>query len=454
MHSRMSREELHASLSLASLIALRMLGLFLILPVFAVDAPHLAGGDNRLLVGIALGAYGLTQAMLQIPFGVASDRYGRKRVIVLGLVLFAIGGFIAAWATDIHWTIVGRAVQGAGAISAAIVAFVADTTRDEHRTKAMAIIGSTVGLMFAVSLVAAPALYRVVGMPGIFELTAILALAAIVVVVKVVPPETAHQHDPSREVAPAKLREVAANPELLRLNFGVFTLHAVQMAMFVVVPHALIAVGGLPVTEHWKVYLPALLASFVLMLPAILGVERRGQLKSLFLGSIVLLALVQVGFVEFGTRLAWLVALLVAFFVAFNILEATLPSLVSRIAPPSARGAALGIYNTTQSFGLFAGGALGGFLAQHYGDAGVHAFSAVLAAAWVLAALAMRVPPPTASRTIPIGQVDDPERLRAALARVNGVREAIVIPERGVAHLKVTPGWDERSVERLVRGGT
>ena len=247
--------------------------------------------------------------------------------------------------------------------------------------------------------------------------------------------------------------EVIANADLARLNFGVFTLHAVQMAMFVVVPHALVATGGLPVTEHWKVYLPAVLASFVLMLPAILGVERRGQVKAVFLGSIALLALVQIGFVALAPQLVGLVALLVAFFVAFNVLEATLPSLVSRVAPPSSRGAALGIYNTTQSLGLFAGGALGGWLAQHYGAAGVHVFGAALAVAWALAALTMTVPPLTASRTIPIGRVDDPERLRAALASVNGVREAIVIPERGVAYLRVTPGWDERSVEELVRGG-
>ncbi|MCL4800749.1 MAG: MFS transporter [Burkholderiales bacterium] len=446
----MSREELRASLSLASLFALRMLGLFLILPVFAVHAPQLAGGDNLVLVGLALGAYGLTQALLQIPFGIASDRYGRKRVIVLGLVLFAAGGFVAAAATDIYWTIVGRAVQGAGAISAAVTAFVADLTRDEQRTKAMAIIGASIGAMFAVSLVAAPALYRAIGMSGIFALTGVLAVAAIVVVLGIVPAEPARRPEAPPE---AGFGAVLAEGELARLDFGVFALHAVQMAMFVVVPHALVASGGLPVAEHWKVYLPALAVSLVLVLPVILHVERKRQVKAAFLGAIALLALAQGGFLAFGGTLAGLAVLLVAFFAAFNVLEAVLPSLVSRAAPAAARGAALGIYNTSQSLGLFAGGAIGGWIAQAAGAGGVHLFAAGLAAVWAIIAASMRVPPHTASRTIQIGRVDDPERLRAALARVNGVREAIVIPERGVAHLTVTPGWDERSVEELVRGG-
>jgi MFS family permease len=450
--TRMSRFELRASASLASLFALRMIGLFLILPVFAVNATRLRGGDNLTLVGLALGAYGLTQAMLHLVYGMASDRYGRKRVIIFGLVIFAAGSFLAASATDIYWTIAGRALQGAGAISAAVVAFVADLTREEHRTKAMAIIGASIGLAFAISLVAAPGLYRAIGMDGIFTLTGIMAILGIWVTVQVVPPEPAARRTAVDAPPRKRLREIVLDAELLRLNYGIFTLHLAQMAMFVVVPRALIEYGGLPVADHWKVYLPVVIGSFVLMVPPILAAERLGRLKTVFLGAIAVLALVELGFAGFGKNFTAVVGLLLAFFVAFNILEASLPSLVSRVAPVSARGTAIGIYNTTQSLGLFAGGALGGWLAQHFGGGAVFAAGAGLVITWGIVAAPMKVPPLATSRTIAIGPVDDPERLRAALVNVNGVREAIVIPEYGVAHLKVLPGWDERSVMKLVGG--
>jgi MFS family permease len=455
--SRMSRFELRASASLASLFALRMVGLFLIAPVFAVHAKDLRGGESLTLVGLALGAYGATQAMLHLPFGMASDRFGRKRIIVIGLAIFAAGSFLAASATDIYWTIAGRALQGAGAISAAIVALVADLTRDEHRTKAMAIIGASIGVAFALSLVAAPSLYRVIGMDGIFILTGVLALGGIWVTAQVVPPEPAGGRTARREMPRTPIKRILFDPELLRLNFGIFTLHMVQMAMFVVIPHALIDYGGLPLADHWKVYLPVVVGSFILMVPPILAAERGGRLKSVFLGSIAVLAAVELGFIGFGTSFAWIVGLLLVFFVAFNILEASLPSLVSRVAPSAARGTAVGIYNTTQSLGLFAGGALGGLLAQHFGARAVFSLGAGMVITWGLVAARMTVPPLAArgtiqSRTIQIGPVDDPERLRAALVSVNGVREAVVIPEHGVAHLKVLPGWDEGSVMKIVGG--
>jgi len=448
----MSRFEVRASASLASLFALRMIGLFLILPVFAVHAKELRGGHDLTLVGLALGAYGLTQAMLHLPYGMASDRFGRKRIIILGLLVFAAGSFLAAAATDIYWTIAGRALQGAGAISAAVVAFVADLTREEHRTKAMAVIGASIGVAFAVSLVTAPALYRLIGMTGIFSLTGVLAILGIWVTLQVVPPEPAARPAGSEKVSRTRIGAIVLDPELARLNYGIFTLHLMQMAMFVVVPRALIEYGGLPLAEHWKVYLPVVIGSFVLMVPPILFAERRNRLKPVFLGAIALVALVDFAFIGFGRSFAAVVGLLLAFFVGFNILEASLPSLVSRVAPVSARGTAIGIYNTTQSLGLFAGGALGGWLAQHFGAGAVFAASAGMAITWGIVAAPMKVPPVAASRTIPIGPVDDPERLRAALVRVNGVREAIVIPEHGVAHLKVLPGWDEGSVMKLVGG--
>jgi MFS family permease len=389
----MSGLEWRASGSLASIFALRMLGLFLILPVFAVHAAGIPGGDDPRLVGLALGIYGLTQGLLQIPFGAASDRYGRKPAIVAGLVIFAVGSFVAAAAPDMAWTIVGRALQGAGAISAAVTAFIADSTRDEHRTKAMALVGASIGLTFAVSLVGAPPLYAAIGMSGLFALTGALAVAAIGVVIWIVPPAGAKP----AESAPARAREIIFNAQLLRLNAGIFALHTVQMAMFVVLPVMLVERGGLPVAAHWRVYLPVVLVSFALMMPPILAAERRARVRPLFLGSIGLLLLVQLGLLAVSDTLTALVIWLLLFFVGFNILEASLPSLVSRVAPAAARGFALGIYNTTQSLGLFAGGVVGGVLAARWGATGVFSVAAVVMAGWWLLALGMRELPRRAS---------------------------------------------------------
>ncbi len=446
----MSPLELRAGVALGSLFGLRMLGLFIILPVFAVHAPGLRGGDDLTLVGVALGAYGLTQAILQIPYGMAADRYGRKRVIVFGLLVFAAGSFLAAAADSIWLTIVGRCVQGAGAISAAVMALAADLTREEHRTKTMAIIGASIGLVFAVSLVAAPALYRAVGMAGIFALTGALALAGVWVILQGVPPEPAEHAEHGPDLGVAALGAVLRNAELLRLNFGILVLHTVQMAMFVVVPVALVERGALPVAEHWKVYLPVVLASFVLMVPPLLAAERHGRSRRLFLGAIGLLVAVQVGLTWWATGLATIVTWLLGFFVAFNLLEAAIPSLVTRVAPPRAKATALGVYNTTQAFGLFAGGALGGWLAKHFGAEGVFLGAAALGLAWAIVAAGMRVPAPVATRTVVVSPAVDPEELRRKLVSVPGVRDAVVVPEQGVAHLKVMPGWDESRVMEVI----
>jgi MFS family permease len=384
----MSRAELRAGASLAGIFGLRMLGLFLILPVFAVHAPSYAGGDNLTLVGIALGIYGLTQGILQIPFGMASDRWGRKPVIYAGLLVFAAGSFLAAAATDIWTAIAGRALQGAGAISSVVVALAADLTSEAHRTKVMAMIGSMIGFTFALSLVAAPALYRSIGMPGLFALTGVLTLIAIWVVAAVVPeaPPRAHAAPDAQGLA-----AVLLHPELLRLNFGIFALHMVQMAMFVVVPPLLVQ-AGLALADHWLLYLPVVLASFAIMLPPILYADRRNRPKPVMIGSIALLAGVLALFGALPPSVAGVAALMLAFFVAFNILEALLPSLVSRIAPVHARGAAIGAYNTTQTLGLFFGGLAGGWLAKHFGNGVLFAVCAVLVVVWLAVAAGMRAP--------------------------------------------------------------
>jgi MFS family permease len=392
--------ERRASLSLASIFALRMLGLFVVLPVFALEASRYPGGDDPAKIGLAMGIYGLTQAVLQLPFGLASDRLGRKRVIVFGLLLFAAGSLLAAAATSLNGLILGRSLQGAGAVSAAVTALLADLTRDEVRTKAMALVGGSIGLMFALSLVLAPLLVAAVGLPGLFVLTAALAFGGIATVVWGVPPEPAvHKHQPR-----GRLSEVLGHAGLLRLNFGVFMLHSVQLAMWMAVP-ALLVQAGLSKDHHWWVYLPAVLASFFVMGGTLFPLERRGYLRAVFLAAIGLIALVQVGLlvVAGGTPgVTTLGLLMFAFFCGFNILEASQPSMVSRIAPPQARGAALGVYNTLQSLGLFVGGAAGGYLVKAHGVQGLFAVCTAAIVLWLLVAWPMHPPGKAAVPAAPV----------------------------------------------------
>src|SRR5689334_11861882 len=330
---RMSSAELRAGASLAGVYGLRMLGLFFILPVFAVHAPKLRGGEDLALVGVALGVYGLAQGVLQIPFGMASDRWGRKPILYIGLLVFAAGSFLGVAADDIWIAIAARALQGAGAISSVAMALAADLTREQHRTKIMAMIGSMIGLMFALSLVGAPVLYRWLDLSGLFALTGLLSLAAIWVVKTQVP--DAPQR-PRTLAAAGSTRGALLHPELLRLNAGIFILHVVLYAMFVVVPPLVVA-AGLELSEHWKLYLPVVLVSFLVMIPPILYVDRRNAPKPVLLGAVALLAMVELALGLLGRGLPTLAVLMLGFFIAFNVLEALLPSLVSRIAPAEGR---------------------------------------------------------------------------------------------------------------------
>ena len=391
--------ERRASASLAGIFALRMLGLFLVLPVFALEARQYPGGEDPVLLGLAMGIYGLTQGLLQLPFGMASDRYGRKRVIVLGLLIFGLGSFWAAAATDLTGLLVGRSLQGAGAVSAAVTALLADLTRDEVRTKAMALVGGSIGLMFALSLVVSPVLTAWVGLSGLFGLTGVLALLGVLVVIWGAP--AAPEPEPGQ--AAGRLRDVLAHADLMRLNVGVFVLHAVQLAMWVAVP-ALLVQAGLQTGQHWQVYMPAVLVSF-LFLGVVFAMERRGHLKKVFLLSIALIAVVELGlFLQTvgTTRLSAMAVLLLVFFCGFNALEATQPSLASRIAPRALRGTAMGVYNTLQSLGFFVGGLMGGWLVKSWGSPALFLCCALALLAWLLVAWPMQTPgrgaapPPTA----------------------------------------------------------
>ncbi len=382
---RMTRDERRASLWLSWLYGTRMFGMFLILPVFAVHAAGMPGGGDATLVGLALGVYGLTQALLQIPFGALSDRFGRKPVITAGLLLMFAGSLVAAGAETLGGIAFGRALQGAGAVSAAISALVADCTRDSQRSKAMALVGAMIGLSYAVSLVAAPLLYAVAGLSGIFLLTAAMALTAIGILWWLVPAVPAA---PSRP-AWVPLRRVL-DGDLMRLNLGIFVLHLTQMAIFVAVPSRLVNLAGLPLAEHWKLYLPIVVASFAVMMPPLNRAERTGQVRGLFLVSIAVLGASHLGLAILPPSIAALSVLLFLFFMSFNLLEALLPSLISRLAPAEGRGLALGVYSTTQALGIFCGGVLGGLLVQRVGDQGVFIGAALLIAAWWLVARGAR----------------------------------------------------------------
>ena len=390
----MTPQERRSSASLALIFAFRMLGLFLVLPVFSLEARKYPGGDDPALVGLAMGIYGLTQGFLQIPFGVASDRFGRKRVMVIGLVIFAAGSILAALAPTMGWLVAGRALQGAGAISAAVTALLADQTRDVVRTKAMAMVGASIGLMFAVSLVLSPLLNAALGLNGLFALTAVLAVSGIAVVLWWVPSEPAKHAEELPAKLGASLAAVLRLPALLRLNFGVFMLHAVQLAMWVALP-AMLVQAGLPKDHHWWVYLPAVLGSFFVMGATLFPLEKRGYLRAVFLCSVGLIALVQIGLLAVATgvpTLTGLALLLFVFFCGFNVLEASQPSMASRVAPAGARGTALGVYNSLQSLGFFTGGALGGWLVKGYGPQMLFGVCAVAMLAWLVVAWPMQTP--------------------------------------------------------------
>lgn len=446
--------ERRASMGLAGIYGLRMLGLFIILPVFALYAEHLPGGESHLLMGVALGAYGLTQAILQIPAGWMSDRYGRKPVIYVSLVLFALGSFIAASADNIYWVIIGRVVQGAGALNAAVMALTADLTREEVRTKAMATIGMTIGVTFSISLVLSPLLHGVIGVPGLFALTGVLALAAIAVVKFAIPDPAITRFHSDTEAGHGHFREVLRNPELLRLDFGIFALHAILMSVFMQVPFILQS-NGLVVADHWQVYLPVMLVAFALMVPPIVIAEKKAKMKQVFMAAVAL-ALAAQALLMFAQHSLWGVAIaLLLFFTAFNVLEATLPSMISKIAPLAAKGTAMGVYSSVQFFGAFFGAAAGGALMQFVGGDAVFLFSMALLALWLVAASGMRPPAAVRTRLFHLPDLDDAAavELRRSLLQVSGVREAMVVASEGMACLKVDmQGFDEAAVEQLIKG--
>lgn len=435
--SPMSAMEKRATVSLASIYALRMLGLFMLLPVMSLFTEQMPGSTPT-LVGLTMGIYGLTQAVLQIPFGLLSDKFKRKTVIIVGLVLFVIGSVVAALAQDIYEVLLGRALQGCGAISAAVMALLADLTQEVHRTKAMATIGASIAVSFGVAITLGPIIAEYFGISGIFWVIAFLAAMAILVMQFIVPnPEKISVHREA-EYIPSQFSSVITNPELLRLNYGIFALHLILMASFVVVPLQL-RDAGLSSGHHWWVYLPVLVTSMAMIIPFVIIAEKKRRMKPVFLGAILLILVANLGLGFFHGQLTGLIVCLWVFFCGFNLLEATLPSLISKTAPGDLKGTAMGIYSSAQFIGAFLGGAAGGWLYGHYGVVSVFWFSVVIAASWLLIAVFMSPPRYVANLLLSLRGIDpaNSQRFYEELLAIAGVEEVSLYFEEQSAYLKV-----------------
>ena len=438
LDDKMSPLERRTAYSLATIYVVRMLGLFMILPVFTMYGMELKG-HTPLLIGLALGIYGLSQATFQIPLGTLSDRIGRKPVILFALTLFVVGSVVAALSHTIVGVIVGRALQGAGAMSSTVLALAADLTREQHRTKIMATIGVSIGIAFTTGMVLGPVLNAWIGVSGIFWSTAALGLLAMGVAIGIVPNPKSHLRHRDTGIVAASFAKVLRNRELLRLDFGIFIMQFVLTSNFVVLPVLLAHITHVSVDRSWELYLPIMVFAFLLMIPFIIIAEQRRKMRQILLGAITVLGLANLTYVYADRSLPAMAAGLLVFFTAFSVLEATLPSLVAKVAPADQKGTAMGAYSTSQFLGVFTGGTVGGMVYGAWGIHGAIVTSASAVLLWLLVALRMAEPRYLSSYVLPIKASDTQEAnaLQAALTAIRGVADAAVAVDEGVAYLKI-----------------
>jgi len=432
----MNKHELKITGALAAIFSFRLLGMFMVLPVLTIYTLSLTGANSK-LIGVALGIYGITQAILQIPFGIWSDKIGRKPIIFLGLILFALGAIIAANADSIWGIIIGRAIQGSGAISAAVMAQISDLIYEQNRTKAMAIIGASIGASFALSLVLGPILARWWGLSGIFWFTVFLSACGILILILVIPNHPPTFNDETN-INPTSFWYLLSNLQLMRLNLGIFILHALLTATFVVIPLILIGDVGLPKEQHWWIYLTSVLAGFVLMLPIMIYGEKFHHLRLSFITAIIILLSCEIFIYFYHATLTNILISLILFFTAFNLLEATLPSLMSKIAPAGNKGSAMGIYATCQFLGTALGGVGAGFILQHSNSSVVIFGCIILAIIWLICALSMQEPDYLSTLKITLSgySKDQSNLIVERVLKLNGVTNAMVNQDKTSLFIK------------------
>lgn len=435
--TNMLKTEKRAALSLALVYAFRMIGLFMILPVFSLYASEYSGA-TPVLIGLAIGVYGLTQGLFQLPFGFLSDRLGRKKMIILGLILFCAGSITAALAESINQIILGRALQGMGAIAAVVMALAADLTREEVRIRIMAMIGMSIGVAFMLSMVLGPIFASSFGISGIFWITAALAFLSLFIVLFLTPDPQQQSFHRDAQVSVKDISKIAVNVELLRLDLGVFIMHMVLAATFVLFPLVLRDQLQVAVDLHWKTYLPVFILSIVFMVPMILIAEKKGQMKAMFLLGILLVAIAEAGLYISGGYNAMFI-MLILFFAGFNFLEASLPSLVARIAPADMKGTAMGLFSSAQFLGAFVGGLLGGVMLGYETQNVAFMQLALLMLVWWSVALFMKPPKAVASRIVSLNELDESSMatFRQKAEQLPGVQEITVYVEDKVAYLKI-----------------